>query len=105
MAMPKPARSTIRWRPWEDEVFLTKMPLNPRRRGTGKLLGSPQAMHAAVLAGVADARPPGEGRLLCRPDSGQHPLVPDTASPVEADVTHPSPSSGATSTQTIDIAR
>lgn len=57
-------------------MYLTRMFLNPRRRGTMKLLGSPQAMHAAVMA----AFPPGtdtttpEGRVLWRVDrhdSGQ----------------------------------
>lgn len=51
-------------------MYLTRMFLNPRRRGTMKLLGSPQAMHAAVLAGF----PPGtdtstpRGRVLWRAD-------------------------------------
>ncbi|QDQ98569.1 type I-E CRISPR-associated protein Cas6/Cse3/CasE [Tomitella fengzijianii] len=51
-------------------MYLTRMFLNPRRRGAMKLLGSPQAMHAAVMAGF----PPGtetttpRGRVLWRVD-------------------------------------
>lgn len=51
-------------------MFLTRCFLNPARRDTGRLLGSPQRMHAAVLAGF----PPGSdseesgGRVLWRVD-------------------------------------
>ncbi|MER2092060.1 MAG: type I-E CRISPR-associated protein Cas6/Cse3/CasE [Saccharopolyspora rectivirgula] len=83
-------------------MFLTKMPLNPRRRGTGKLLGSPQAMHAAVLAGFADARPTGEGRILWRLDSGQHRLVLYTVSPEKPDFTHLVEQAGWPTTETWD---
>lgn len=51
-------------------MFLTQMPLNPQRRTTRELVGSPQRMHAAVLS----AFPPGstanaDGRTLWRLDS------------------------------------
>lgn len=70
-------------------MFLTKMPLNPRRRGTRRLLGSPQALHAAVLAGFADARPTDGGRILWRLDTyGQHRIVLYTTSPEKPDFTH-----------------
>lgn len=37
-------------------MFLTRMTLDTNRRGTRKLLASPQAMHAAVRAAFADPR-------------------------------------------------
>lgn len=47
-------------------MFLTKFEVNTARRGAKVLLGSPQAMHAAVLGGF----PAGEaGRVLWRLDS------------------------------------
>lgn len=48
-------------------MILTQLHLNARRRGAQKLLGSPQAMHAAVLAGF----PPGvdPGKPLWRVDA------------------------------------
>ena len=52
-----PPLSTIQCPRWGDEnMFLTKMPINPRRRGARNLLASPQALHAAVMAGFPDAR-------------------------------------------------
>lgn len=48
-------------------MFLTHMPLNPRRRSTRDLIASPQRLHAAVLS----AFPPGaseRGRILWRLD-------------------------------------
>lgn len=55
-------------------MYLTQMPLNPQRRSTRDLVGSPQRIHAAVLAGflpgVAD-----RGRVLWRLDAdGPHSL-------------------------------
>lgn len=48
-------------------MILTRTHLNVRRQGAKKLLGSPQAMHAAILSGF----PPGvaPGRPLWRVDS------------------------------------
>ncbi|GAB3552968.1 CRISPR system Cascade subunit CasE [Actinopolyspora lacussalsi] len=70
-------------------MFLTKMPLNPRRRAARKLLGSPQALHAAVQAGFADPSPTEEGRVLWRLDTyGQHRVLLYTASPEKPDFTH-----------------
>ncbi|GAA4901703.1 type I-E CRISPR-associated protein Cas6/Cse3/CasE [Tessaracoccus lubricantis] len=48
-------------------MYLTRIYINARRQGAKKLLGSPQAMHAAVLSGF----PPGadSGRALWRVDS------------------------------------
>lgn len=71
-------------------MYLTKMPLNGRRRGAAKLLSSPQAMHAAVQS----AFPPGAlessgGRALWRVDrSGAHEISLYLVSPVEPDLSH-----------------
>ncbi|NNG20978.1 type I-E CRISPR-associated protein Cas6/Cse3/CasE [Naumannella sp. ID2617S] len=56
-------------------MILTRMHLNPQRRGARKLVSSPQAMHAAVLSGfppTVDA-----GRVLWRLDgaAGRHPVL------------------------------
>lgn len=50
-------------------MILTRTYLNGRRAGARKLLGSPQAMHAAILSGF----PPGTdaGRVLWRVDNGE----------------------------------
>jgi len=70
-------------------MFLTKMPLNPRRRGTHNLMSSPQALHAAVMAGFADGRPTDDGRVLWRLDTyDSHRVVLFTASPDQPDFTH-----------------
>lgn len=70
-------------------MFLTRMPINPRRRGARLLLASPQALHAAVLAGFADAGPTDEGRVLWRLDTYQHHrVVLFVASPEKPDFTH-----------------
>jgi CRISPR system Cascade subunit CasE len=70
-------------------MFLTKMPINPRRRGTRTLMSSPQALHAAVMAGFADARPTEEGRVLWRLDTyNSHRIVLFVASPDQPDFTH-----------------
>ncbi|MET4224794.1 type I-E CRISPR-associated protein Cas6/Cse3/CasE [Oerskovia enterophila] len=52
-------------------MYLSRIQINPARRGGQKLLGSPQAMHAAVLSsfmGDADNR----GRVLWRVDRDEH---------------------------------
>jgi CRISPR system Cascade subunit CasE len=70
-------------------VFLTKMPLNPRRRGARVLLSSPQALHAGVLAAFPDARPTSGGRVLWRLDTyGAHRVLLFIASPEKPDLTH-----------------
>ncbi len=66
--------------------FLTQMRINPARRGAKHLLGSPQAMHAAVLAGYSaeDA-----GRVLWRLDHGDRNQVTlYVVGPLEPDLTH-----------------
>lgn len=70
-------------------MFLTKMPINVRRRGAQRLLGSPQAMHAAVMAGFVDPRPTEEARVLWRVDSYDgYRTVLYTVSPHRPDFTH-----------------
>jgi CRISPR system Cascade subunit CasE len=70
-------------------VFLTRMQLNPARRDVRKLLGSPQAMHAAVLGGFPDASRTVDGRILWRLDTYQnHKILLYVASPEKPDFTH-----------------
>lgn len=68
-------------------MILTRTHLNIRRPGARKLLGSPQAMHAAVMSGF----PPGvdPGRPLWRVDLDD-PLRPTlfVVSPTRPDMTH-----------------
>ncbi|ORI24128.1 type I-E CRISPR-associated protein Cas6/Cse3/CasE [Rhodococcus sp. 1168] len=71
-------------------MFLSKMPLNRRRRGAVKLISSPQAMHAAVQS----CFPPGsfdesEGRALWRVDETERDSIAlYVVSPVEPDLSH-----------------
>ena len=72
-------------------MFLTRFQINPARRGARKLLASPQAMHAAVLAAFAEptSRRPGGPRVLWRVDQGaHHQITLYIASPSEPDLTH-----------------
>lgn len=70
-------------------MFLTKMPINSRRRSARFLISSPQALHAAVMAGFADARPTDEGRVLWRLDAyDTYRVVLYTVSPDKPDFTH-----------------
>ncbi|MGH3450456.1 MAG: type I-E CRISPR-associated protein Cas6/Cse3/CasE [Haloechinothrix sp.] len=72
-------------------MYLTRFQINTARRGARKLLASPQAMHAAVLASFADpaAHNRDGARTLWRVDNG--PLAQSTlyiASPTKPDLTH-----------------
>ncbi len=49
-------------------MYLGRCELNPNRRGAKKLLGSPQAMHAAVLSCFPKSRASEAGRILWRID-------------------------------------
>jgi len=73
-------------------MFLTRMPLNPRRRAAVPLLSSPQAMHAAVLAGFADPAATDAtdaGRVLWRIDRYRNQrVVLYVVSPQPPDFTH-----------------
>lgn len=71
-------------------MYLTRMHLNPVRRGTRHLLASPQRLHAAVLLSF----PPGglsqgeEGRVLWRIDHDPPGPTLYVSSPTEPDLTH-----------------
>lgn len=68
-------------------MILSRMFINPQRRDARKLLSSPQAMHAAVLASF----PPGSqpGRVLWRLDgTGSHQTSLLIVSPDLPDLTH-----------------
>lgn len=55
-------------------MFLTHMPLNPQRRSTREMVGSPQRLHAAVLSGFLPGTSDQE-RILWRLDrNDQHHL-------------------------------
>ncbi|WP_067904817.1 type I-E CRISPR-associated protein Cas6/Cse3/CasE [Nocardia vaccinii] len=70
-------------------MFLTRMPINTRRRGAQTLLASPQAMHAAVMSGYTDATPTETGRILWRTDTFERAkTVLFVASPGKPDFTH-----------------
>ena len=70
-------------------MFLSRCEINPARRGARKLLGSPQALHAAVryaFPSVGDV--PVGGRALWRLDSDGHRHVLYTVSPQAPDFSH-----------------
>lgn len=52
-------------------MHLSRIQINPARRGGRRLLGSPQAMHAAVLASFPDSGDD-RGRVLWRLDRDEH---------------------------------
>ena len=82
-------------------MFLTRMQINPRRRGAQTLIGSPHAMHAAVLAGFADARPTEQGRVLWRLDNyDNNRVLLFVASPDQPDFTHIGEQAGWPTTET-----
>lgn len=65
-------------------MYLSRMTLNPARRGTRRLVGDPQAMHAAVMAlfppGMGESDD-GDGRVLWRLDRDPSQLCLYVASP------------------------
>lgn len=71
-------------------MILTRLALNSARRGGQKLLGSPHALHAAVLASFppGDEVVDGEGRVLWRVDDDEHAHHLYVLSPTRPDVTH-----------------
>jgi CRISPR system Cascade subunit CasE len=82
-------------------MFLTRMQINPRRRGAQKLIGSPHAMHAAVAAGFPDARPTEDGRVLWRLDTHENQRVLlFVVSPDRPDFTHIAEQAGWPTTET-----
>ena len=52
-------------------MYLSRIQINPARRGGRRLLGSPQAMHAAVLASFPEGDDD-RGRVLWRVDRDEH---------------------------------
>lgn len=72
-------------------MYLTRFALNPARRQCRFLLGSPQAMHAAVMAGfppTAPERSPDGGRVLWRVDRDGTATWLYILSPIEPQLTH-----------------
>lgn len=84
-------------------MFLTRMAINPRRRGARALMASPQALHAAVMAGFANGGPTNDGRVLWRMDTyTTHRAVLYTVSPGTPDFTHLVEQAGWPTTETWD---
>jgi CRISPR system Cascade subunit CasE len=87
-------------------MYLTRFDINPARRGAHRLLGSPQAMHAAVLAcfpphGPDDTPPEGRARVLWRVDrAGKTAAQLYVVSPSTPDLTHLVEQAGWPTTQT-----
>lgn len=72
-------------------MYLTRFAINPARRQARFLLGSPQAMHAAVMASFGPesaAGAPGQGRVLWRTDRDGHATWLYMVSPREPQLTH-----------------
>lgn len=87
---PRVPTHMIRWTS-EVSMFLTRFEINKERRGAQKLTGSPQVMHAAVLAGFPTEselpKAPTE-RVLWRLDSSDHTRLLYIVSPTKPDLTH-----------------
>lgn len=69
-------------------MFLSRVQLNPARRGAQQLLASPHALHAAVLAAFPDPSPTSVGRVLWRLDVAEHTAYVFVVSPARPDFTH-----------------
>lgn len=70
-------------------MYLSRCELNIARRGARRLLGSPQVMHAAVLASFPTVQQPTDaGRVLWRVDAGAVNPVLYVVSPEAPDFTH-----------------
>ena len=67
-------------------MFLSRIDLNPHRRGARALLASPQRLHAAVLAAFPQDR--AAGRVLWRIDEGGHDALLYVVSPDKPDLNH-----------------
>lgn len=80
-------------------MFLTQFELNTARRGAQALLGSPQSMHAAVLAGFAHGE---AGRVLWRADKLRGTTLLYLLSPSRPDLTHLVEQAGWPTTRTWD---
>lgn len=80
-------------------MYLTRFELNTARRGAQALLGSPQSMHAAVLAGFAYGE---AGRVLWRVDILRGATLLFLLSPGRPDLTHLVEQAGRPTTQAWD---
>lgn len=71
-------------------MFLSRIQLNPARRGARTLLASPHTLHAAVLAAFPDPTPRPTGRVLWRLDTDllNHRTLLYVVSPESPDLTH-----------------
>ncbi|QIS07739.1 type I-E CRISPR-associated protein Cas6/Cse3/CasE [Nocardia brasiliensis] len=72
-------------------MYLSRIALNQARRGTSKLLSSPQVMHAAVMSSFPPTAPlttPTGGRVLWRTDIREHKAELYVVSPAQPDFTH-----------------
>ena len=72
-------------------MYLSRIQLNPRRREAHRLLGSPQRLHAAVLASFPDPRTgdrDGRPRILWRLDVDEHATLLYVVSPDKPDFAH-----------------
>lgn len=80
----------IRWLLWgDDEMYLTRMYLNFRRRSAMKLLDSPQCMHAAIAhVCPPDSYDPSQSRVLWRIDRQQDRIGLFVVTPVEPDLSN-----------------
>lgn len=84
-------------------MHLSRVVLNPVRRGARRLLGSPQVMHAAVLASFPDPAGGAGGRVLWRVDGETpHRRSLYVVSPSQPDFTHLVEQAGWPTTQTWD---
>lgn len=68
-------------------MYLSKLSLNPARRGGRFLLANPQAMHAAVMSSFPPEDTAGK-RVLWRVDRAQHEVGLYVAAPTEPDFSH-----------------
>ncbi|NKY87915.1 type I-E CRISPR-associated protein Cas6/Cse3/CasE [Nocardia veterana] len=72
-------------------MYLSRIPLNPARRDTAKLITSPHATHGAVMKSFppeALEQHTGDGRVLWRMDRVGHAIHLYVVSPIEPDFTH-----------------
>jgi CRISPR system Cascade subunit CasE len=88
-------------------VFLTRFRINTARRGARKLLTSPQAMHASVLAAFPSPTTgcASQPRTLWRLDESSHGLLLYIVSPTAPDLTHLVEQAGWPTTETWETRR
>lgn len=69
-------------------MYLSRIQLNPARRGAQRVLSSPHVLHAAVLAAFPDPSAREAGRVLWRLDTAPHRALVYIVSPGRPDLTH-----------------